>query len=105
MPGGGIAWGESDIEAVIREVREETGVILRPEEVSPLGTFRHAPGVPFTVVAFLAVVPFSEAGPKGIRKLEILEAKWFSLSELPVPLSRTAQVILQSAHILAKPQA
>ena len=35
LPGGGIDPGESYLEAAVREIREETGLVLEPAQVSP----------------------------------------------------------------------
>lgn len=37
FPGGGIEKGESDLHALIRETKEETGLTIIPESVSPYG--------------------------------------------------------------------
>lgn len=36
LPGGGVEAGESEVDALVREVLEETGLALRPEAVGPL---------------------------------------------------------------------
>lgn len=46
LPGGGIDAGETYVEAAVRELREETGIAISPEQVGPptwrrSATFRH----------------------------------------------------------------
>jgi 8-oxo-dGTP pyrophosphatase MutT (NUDIX family) len=35
LPGGGIDPGESDREAAVREIKEETGLVLDPAQIGP----------------------------------------------------------------------
>ena len=52
VPGGRMEPGESEREAVVRELAEETGLVVRP--VRPLGTVRiDGDGVVFTVTDWL----------------------------------------------------
>jgi 8-oxo-dGTP diphosphatase len=44
LPGGHVENGESLIDAAVRELREEVGVIVQPSHVQPLGVTRYAEG-------------------------------------------------------------
>jgi 8-oxo-dGTP diphosphatase len=39
IPGGKIDKGETPLEAIIREVQEESGIMLKPSEVQPLNSY------------------------------------------------------------------
>ncbi len=70
LPGGGIRKGETPLEAVLREVREETG--LRADGADYVGTVRRAAGR-----AFLFVVPKRKTnGDLKGKTHEILRQRW-----------------------------
>lgn len=59
FPGGRLEQGETAADAAIREVGEETGLVL--DAVVPLGTFRPAPGrSPFILAVHAAFAPSGE---------------------------------------------
>jgi 8-oxo-dGTP pyrophosphatase MutT (NUDIX family) len=46
LPGGGLDPGETHVDAAVRELREEAGIVVTPEQVGPptwrrIGVFRH----------------------------------------------------------------
>src|SRR5258708_31057314 len=59
LPGGKREPGESDLDALLREVREEVSVHLLPDTLVPVGTFRapahdYPPGTNVDLVCYMA---------------------------------------------------
>ena len=59
FPGGGIENGENPIEAMIRETREEAGLVVIPESVIEYGYFKGAIWTPqnalYRIITFICV--------------------------------------------------
>ena len=92
FPGGAVDPGESAEAAAIRELREETNVVLktRPDLV---GLFRNTagPGRDHVVLFRTAV---AQAGALPAPNLEIAEVGWFARSALPTQTTRATQARL-----------
>jgi 8-oxo-dGTP pyrophosphatase MutT (NUDIX family) len=90
LPGGGIRRSETPHEAAIREVEEETGIVLQS-----VGTFTnpHAEAR-FTVACFIAAIPNTPPLISRYRRLEVLDTAWFPLSKLPRNYSPTVDLAL-----------
>ena len=96
LPGGGTHHQEPARDACVREVREETGVRLDPASLRQLGEFKHSdPAAPFTIDCWQA---HAQKQPPRIPRrfrLEVLEAAWFPLKELPASRSLTVEQALE----------
>lgn len=79
FPGGGIHAGEPVHAAVVREVQEEVGITIK--DLVPLGGFLTTKEFKKdSVDCFTTIVDKREF---TIDNEEVVEAKWFSVSEMP----------------------
>jgi 8-oxo-dGTP pyrophosphatase MutT (NUDIX family) len=96
LPAGAIDPGESPVDAIVREVREETGLVVRPTRIAGvfggLG-FRHrypnADEVEWTVAVFECEVVGGTLAPQDG---EALELRYFAAEDAPtlqLPYPRT----------------
>jgi ADP-ribose pyrophosphatase YjhB (NUDIX family) len=92
LPGGGVEIGEEAPHAAIREVREETGLIIQdPVEM----TSHEGPmGSSDITIVFLASVEAGALDTEG--NAEIMERKWFDRNALPVNLKPNNRVYIES---------
>lgn len=60
FPGGGIEQNETPLQAVVREVEEEVGIIIRPEEAKFMGTY-HNENPKKTVLLYIFLFPQTAA--------------------------------------------
>ncbi|WP_326594773.1 NUDIX hydrolase [Streptomyces sp. NBC_01803] len=81
IPGGKRNEGESDLEALLREVREELAVTLLPETVAHLGTYTaRADGHPEGTLVRMACYTARHRGTP-VASSEIEEIAWLSLAD------------------------
>ncbi|MFJ6934731.1 phosphotransferase [Streptomyces sp. NPDC101132] len=87
LPSGHLDPGEDMAEAVVREAREETGVLIAPEDVTVALTVHHHPptGSRSRIGVFFEVRRW--AGRPGIREPDRCDAMgWYALDALPAPM-------------------
>jgi NADH pyrophosphatase NudC (nudix superfamily) len=89
LSGGGFKKNETKEEAVKREVKEELGLNITPEY---LGEFTHQPDYKIDTV-FCFVAKIDKVNPK-IDYLEIKEAKWWHINDLPKDHSTSLQRVI-----------
>jgi 8-oxo-dGTP pyrophosphatase MutT (NUDIX family) len=80
QPAGHLDPDESLVDAVIREVREETGRVFVPEALVGVYLWTHAKGDTFLRVAFCGTV--GERVPGSTLDAEIIDARWFGVDEI-----------------------
>jgi 8-oxo-dGTP pyrophosphatase MutT (NUDIX family) len=93
LPGGGIDAGESYLEAAVREIREETGLVLDPAQVGPPAWRRDSTWrsrgkrrLQHEVVVLARIAADQPAITDGGRTPEeiedLLSARWWRVSEI-----------------------
>lgn len=95
MPGGKLEFGESFEQGAVREVAEETGIIIEERDVTviALNTDR-VPGVHFITIGMLCTKKVGEA--QVMEPDEITEWKWFDFDNLPSPLFPPSKKIVDN---------
>jgi 8-oxo-dGTP pyrophosphatase MutT (NUDIX family) len=93
LPGGGMETDETFVAAATRELREETGLEVRPEWIEAPRWRRQIEyvyrGVCRHQSELVAVVRISEAAPStydslrvGAEKEDVIEARWWSMEQI-----------------------
>lgn len=99
LSGGGLHKHEPPLEGAVREVREETGITLKPQDLKPLKQENYSfRGIKFPCHYFVADLP---GDPENYalrpQPLEISRASWLKPSEL-TRKNANPDVIVALAH-------
>jgi len=91
LPGGGVHKHENPEHAASRELHEETGMEVDCSQLKRIGELRLPKNNKWPVanIRFFATKLKDMPEPRVVRPLEIMEAKWFNLRELPDDRSAT----------------
>ena len=103
FPGGGVEVGENIVDAAIRELEEETGIVARGMPILH-GIFNHAADFPGDHIALYIVREF-ERKRIPAPSLEIADQRFFARADLPDDINpgtkRRIREIVDAAPIIA----
>jgi ADP-ribose pyrophosphatase YjhB (NUDIX family) len=93
LPAGLLARGETPVAGALRELAEESGIALAPEQLRPAvpNALVHHRGR-WVDLVFEATVPAATTSLR-VDGAEVLEAAWHHLAELPVLTTPTARLL------------
>ena len=95
MPGGKMEFGESFEAGAVREVAEETGIMLAEENLEVISLANNiVPDAHFVTVGLLCEKFSGE--PKVMEPDEITEWRWFPLDALPTPVFFPSKKVLDN---------
>jgi len=94
MPGGKLHFQESFEEAAIREVKEETDIDIKKEELKLISiTNDKTEKAHFVTIGFLTE---TNQDPKAMEPEEITEWKFFELDNLPEKIFKPSEKVLKN---------
>lgn len=96
LPGGAIEKNESPKQAALRELHEETGMVVDPDNIRLIGVLkgRESP-VNYVAHVFYGVVSRQHL-PAGLyNPVEIIDVDWFHLEKMPMDRSPIASACLK----------
>ncbi len=101
MPGGKLEFGEGFEQGAVRELLEETGMAIQESDLELISLNNDiVPTAHFVTVGLLCKCePGSavyEQEPQVMEPDEITQWKWFSLDELPVPMFKPSEKVLNN---------
>jgi ADP-ribose pyrophosphatase YjhB (NUDIX family) len=96
MPGGSLKFHEDLKDAALREVLEETGIILKKDDLKIVSvTNDTVPDNHFVTIGWFCDKCENQE-PKVMEPDEITEWRWFDLNELPKPLFFPSEKVLKN---------
>jgi len=96
LPGGGVDRGEAPSRAAVREVREETGVVIDKSRLHYLTTLPAEFPLRCDLVIYRVKIGKRNLLPlPWTHRYEIIEREWFNVDELPDDISPLTRAIIR----------
>jgi len=86
LPGGQLEWGENPDESFIREIKEETGVDIKPGDPIMIKTWKYTKDNSLKQIVAVSRIGYYESGsiqlPKGEQETTMEKAKWIDVKKI-----------------------
>lgn len=83
LPGGGIERGESATQAAVREVYEETGLVIDESDLTYLGIVEADLPLTCYLLVYGVTIDPKDYEPSNHKSIEIISIKWYNKKDLP----------------------
>lgn len=94
LPGGGMKYRESPEETACREVKEETDIVIKEEDLEKVSvTDDRTEDAHFITIGFFCDTFQGEA--EVMEPEEIVQWKWFDTDNLPSPLFKPSEKLIE----------
>ncbi len=98
IPGGYLDWDETLEECAARELQEETGLIARASDLKFFSIFSNPDNAAHNQVVDIYFITKKFSGEISIEEDEVLDYKWFDLTDLPETLAFDHDVMFKKLN-------
>lgn len=96
LPGGGVNRGEAPTRAAVREILEETGLLIDRKRLAYLTTLPAHYPLKCDLIVYVTTVKKNQLNPLRWKySLEIIDRKWYDIDKLPENIGVFSKSVIQ----------
>jgi 8-oxo-dGTP diphosphatase len=102
LPAGHVYEGESCMQAIIREMKEELELILKPNDLQLIGAIHHN-SLPYDYMNFIYTIDLTLHHPKNSEPTKCAMIEFYHKDNLPQPIAPYIVEIIEKSTISPNP--